>query len=97
MLGWRTMQPAPAVSRTMLNNSVPGGIYLDYAATTPLRAEVLKEMLPYLTGAFGNASSLSSLGVEAKGALEKARAEVARSIGAEPDEIVFTSGGDRVR
>ena len=77
----------------MLNNSVPGKIYLDYSATTPLRAEVLKEMLPYLTEAFGNASSLSSLGVEAKRALEKARAEVAHSIGAEPDEIVFTSGG----
>lgn len=68
-------------------------IYLDHAATTPTHPEVVKAMLPYLTDAFGNPSSIYSYGQEAKGAVEQARAEVAEFIGARSEEIVFTSGG----
>jgi len=68
-------------------------IYLDYAATTPTHPEVLKAMLPYFTDAFGNPSSLYSYGQESKGAIEKARVQVAKLIGARDEEIVFTSGG----
>ncbi len=70
-----------------------GRIYLDHAATTPTHPEVVKAMLPYLTDAFGNPSSIYSYGQEAKGAVEVARAEVAEFIGARSEEIVFTSGG----
>jgi cysteine desulfurase len=68
-------------------------IYMDYAATTPVRKEVLKAMLPYFTKEFGNASSLHSMGVEAAEALDAARSRIANAIGAKPEEIVFTSGG----
>jgi cysteine desulfurase len=68
-------------------------IYLDHAATTPTRPEVMKAMLPYFTHAFGNPSSIHSLGQEAKGAVEEARTKVAELIGARSEEIVFTSGG----
>jgi cysteine desulfurase len=68
-------------------------IYLDYAATTPVHPDVLKAMLPYFTDAFGNPSSIHSFGQEAKEAIVAARAKVARLIGAQAEEIVFTSGG----
>lgn len=68
-------------------------VYLDHSATTPVRPEVLEEMLPYLKGEFGNPSTLYSWGREAKRAIEEARARVAALIGAQPEEIVFTSGG----
>ena len=68
-------------------------VYLDYAATTPLRTEVLAAMLPYFTENAGNASSLHQTGQRAKRALENARQTVATAIGAEPGEIIFTSGG----
>ena len=68
-------------------------MYLDHNATTPLRPEVLEAMLPYLGKQFGNASSYYRLGREAKNALEQSRAVIARCIGAQPPEIVFTSGG----
>ena len=69
-------------------------IYLDHAATTPVHAKVAKVMAPYFSRDFGNPSTLYSYGREAKGALEEARAKVARLIGAkQPEEIVFTSGG----
>jgi cysteine desulfurase len=68
-------------------------IYLDYAATTPAHPEVLKAMLPYFTDAFGNPSSIHSLGQEAKDAIEKARHQVAALIGAKSEEIVFTGSG----
>ena len=68
-------------------------IYLDHAATTPLDKRVLKEMMPYFGNKFGNASSLHSFGQEAKIDLEKARERVAKLINAEPEEIIFTSGG----
>lgn len=68
-------------------------IYLDAAATTPVRRDVLEAMWPYLTGEFGNASSHHELGARAKDALEDARASVATVLGCRPSEVVFTSGG----
>ncbi len=68
-------------------------IYLDHSATTPVAPEVLEAMLPYFTERFGNASSLHSFGLEAKQALEESREKVAGLLGAEPEELIFTSGG----
>src|SRR3954462_9374820 len=68
-------------------------IYLDHAATTPVRAEVLEAMLPYYGPRFGNPSSMHRWGREARTALDEARERVARCLGASTDEIVFTSGG----
>ena len=68
-------------------------IYLDHAATTPLRPEVLEAMLPYLTRDFGNPSSAHAFGRTARAALDEAHERVAARIGAESREIVFTSGG----
>ena len=68
-------------------------IYLDHSATTPIDARVLEAMLPYLTEAFGNASSVHMFGQEARAAVDKARRQVAALIRARPNEIVFTSGG----
>jgi cysteine desulfurase len=68
-------------------------VYLDHSATTPLDPAVLAAMMPYLAGVHGNPSSIHAFGREARHALEEARASVAHTIGAAPDEIVFTSGG----
>jgi len=68
-------------------------IYLDHAATTSARPEVVQAMLPYYTDSFGNPSSVYSYGAEAREALAEAREKVAKLIGANADEIVFTSGG----
>ncbi len=68
-------------------------IYLDHAATTPLREEVRAAMAPYQGERFGNASSLHRWGREARGALEDARADVAEAIGASPSEVYFVRGG----
>lgn len=68
-------------------------IYLDNAATTPLDPQVLEAMMPYLTGKFGNPSSIYSYGRETRLAIETARKLVARTLGAHPAEIFFTSGG----
>jgi cysteine desulfurase len=68
-------------------------IYLDHAATTPLRREVLEAMLPFLTDAFGNASSAHSFGRRARAALDDAHEQVAARLNAQGREIVFTSGG----
>ena len=68
--------------------------YLDHAATTPVRPEVLEAMLPYLGGqSFGNPSSAHKVGRAARAGLEQARREVAAAVGAEPSQVVFTSGG----
>jgi cysteine desulfurase len=68
-------------------------IYLDHAATTPVRREVLDAMLPFLGERFGNPSSTHRWGREARVALDEARERVAATIGARPDELCFTSGG----
>jgi len=68
-------------------------IYLDNSATTPIDAEVVEAMLPFLAGKFGNASSIHFFGQEARAAVDKARHQVAELINARPAEIVFTSGG----
>ena len=68
--------------------------YLDHAATTPVRPEVLEAMLPYLTNqAFGNPSSAHRFGRAARAGIEQARREVAQAVGAEPNQVIFTSGG----
>ncbi len=68
-------------------------IYMDNSATTPVRKEVAEEMIPYLTENFGNPSSIYDLGKTSKNAVENARKKVACAIGAEENEIYFTSGG----
>ncbi|MCI0624873.1 MAG: cysteine desulfurase NifS [Acidobacteria bacterium] len=68
-------------------------IYLDNNATTRVAPEVLQAMLPCYQDAYGNASSVHAFGQEAKGLLDNARQQVACLLGAEPNEIVFTSGG----
>jgi cysteine desulfurase len=68
-------------------------IYLDYAATTPVRPEVREAMLPFLGGTFGNPSSVHRWGREAKVKLEEARARIATLLDAHPTEIVFARGG----
>ncbi|MFD4420792.1 cysteine desulfurase family protein [Agromyces sp. NPDC058484] len=68
-------------------------IFLDHAATTPVRREALEAMWPFLTGSFGNPSSRHGLGDEAARALAAARDEVAAIVGCRPGDVVFTSGG----
>ncbi len=68
-------------------------IYMDNSATTPVKSEVLEEMLPYFNEKYGNPSSIYSLGGQSKIAVEKAREKVAIALGAKTKEIYFTSGG----
>jgi len=68
-------------------------IYFDHSATTQVLPEVMEAMRPYFSDIYGNASSIHSVGREAKAALEEARKSVAALLNAEPQEIVFTSGG----
>ena len=68
-------------------------IYLDYAATTPVHPDVVQAMLPYFTENFGNPSAIYSYGHEANLAVADSRASIARFIGADEEEIFFTSGG----
>jgi len=72
---------------------MPAPIYLDHAATTPVRPEVLEAMLPFFGPRFGNPSSMHRWGRDARTALDEARERVARCLGASADEICFTSGG----
>ncbi len=67
--------------------------YLDYSATTPVKKEVLDEMIPYFTETFGNASSIHTFGQKAKEVIEESRVKVAKIINAKESEIFFTSGG----
>jgi cysteine desulfurase len=73
--------------------SSPKRIYLDYAATTPLDPRVLEAMLPFFSEDFGNPSSVHAFGQSAEAALETARQTLADLLNAQPEEIVFTSGG----
>ena len=67
--------------------------YFDHNASTPVAPEVLEAMIPAMTEVYGNASSIHHFGQMARQRLDEARANVARLLGAQPDEIVFTSGG----
>lgn len=68
-------------------------VYMDYSATTPVKKEVLDEMIPYFSELYGNPSSLYSIGEKSKMAVEKARGQVAELINADPKEVFFTAGG----
>lgn len=68
-------------------------VYLDHAATTPVKAEVLQAMLPYFSELYGNAASVYDLGRQSKKALEAARESIAQVLGAAPKEIFFTASG----
>src|SRR6476620_1585050 len=69
-------------------------VYLDHAATTPVRSEVLEAMMPYLTHqSCGNPSSAHRFGRAARAGIEQARRQIAESLGAEPGQVIFTSGG----
>jgi len=72
---------------------MPQPVYLDHAATTPVRREVFEVMEPFYGPRFGNPSSVHRWGREARAALDEARERVARCLGANPDEVCFTSGG----
>ena len=76
-----------------LASRTPGVVYLDHAATTPMRPEAVAAMLPYLTEHFGNPSGAHRIARRARLALDEAREQVAALLGAEPGEVVFTSGG----
>ena len=72
---------------------MPQPVYLDHAATTPVRREVFEAMEPFYGPRFGNPSSVHRWGREARAALDEAHERVARCFGAQPDEVCFTSGG----
>lgn len=72
---------------------MPDPVYLDHAATTPVREEVLEAMRPFFGARFGNPSSVHRWGREARTALDEAHERVARCIGASADEVIFTSCG----
>ena len=68
-------------------------IYLDHAATTSVKPEVLEAMLPYFSEKYGNASSIYSIGRESKKIIDNSREKISEILGAKPEEIYFTSGG----
>ena len=68
-------------------------IYMDHAATTPVRPEVLEAMLPYFSEKYGNSSSLYTLAQDSRKALDESREMVSRILGCRSSEIIFTSGG----
>lgn len=68
-------------------------IYMDYAATTPTRQEVVNTMLPYMTTNFGNPSSIYTLAQDARNAVDSSRKTISKILGSRSSEIVFTSGG----
>src|SRR6478672_9056620 len=72
---------------------MPEPVYLDHAATTPVRDEVMAAMLPFFGPRFGNPSSVHRWGREARVALDEARERLAACLGAQQDEVCFTSGG----
>ncbi|HEX3013730.1 MAG TPA: cysteine desulfurase NifS [Methanobacterium sp.] len=68
-------------------------MYMDHSATSPVDPEVFEAMKPYFVDSFGNASTLYSMGRDARKAMESARENIASLLGAKPEEIIFTSGG----
>src|SRR4051812_13460982 len=90
-IGPRTHAEKKRSARYIL--AMPEPIYLDHAATTPVRPEVREAMEPFFGPRFGNPSSTHRWGREARAALDEARERVARCLGARTDEICFTSGG----
>src|SRR3990167_4211006 len=68
-------------------------VYLDHAATTPVKNEVLWAMRPYFSADFGNPSSIHNYGQIARKTIDQARARIAKFLNSKPEEIVFTSGG----
>ena len=68
-------------------------IYMDYAATTPVRPEVVQAMLPYFSEGFGNPSSIYELAQQSRGAVDQSRRSIAKALGCRASEVVFTSGG----
>lgn len=70
--------------------------YLDNAATTPTRSEVIERMNEVMRDAWGNPSSVHAVGMRAKEVLEESRATIAGALGVEPGEVYFTSGGYRI-
>ena len=68
-------------------------IYMDHAATTPVRREVVQAMLPYFSENFGNPSSIYEMAQQSRGAVDQARRTIARALGCRTSEVVFTSGG----
>ena len=68
-------------------------IYMDYAATTPVRPEVVETMLPFFSESFGNPSSIYEMAQQSRGAVDRSRRTIARALGCRTSEIVFTSGG----
>ena len=68
-------------------------IYMDYAATTPVRPEVVQAMLPFFSANFGNPSSIYELAQQSRGVVDQSRRSIARALGCRASEVVFTSGG----
>jgi cysteine desulfurase len=68
-------------------------VYLDHAATTPVRPEILEAMLPFFQTAWGNPSSSHRMGRNARAGLEQGKRETAEALGVEPNQVIFTSGG----
>src|SRR4051812_30387763 len=83
---------SPKIGQTSTKRSMRK-VYLDHSATTPIDPRVVEAMLPYLSGKFGNASSVHHFGQEARAAIDKARRQIASLINARANEIIFTSGG----
>src|ERR1700676_1161013 len=79
---------APAEALAFMG--MPDPVYLDHAATTPVRQEVLEAMQPFFGPRFGNPSSMHRWGREARTALDEARERLARCLGGSSDELVFT-------
>jgi cysteine desulfurase len=81
-----------ALTVVSLTNDKLSSIYLDHAATTPVDSDVLNGMLPYFTRHFGNPSSIYEIGQDARAAVDESRLRIARVLGCQSAEIIFTSG-----